>query len=208
MTEDHIITKEIIRRAKEILQKSINQSVAHRWEHAERVWKEALNIADEEDVVYLEVLKIAALLHDIDHPYNKKKEHVQRSVRKARQILMEVGYPNDKLKRVLEAISTHSSEDVKAPKTIEGRILLDADKLDGVGATGIARVLTFCGQCGMTPNQALKWYKIKIKKAAPLLQTIKGRRLISERLEYVSSFVKQYEKENTNQVKIDIHRKL
>jgi len=197
MTEDNRIIKDIADKVKKILQKSPNQSVAHRWEHAERVCKEAINIAKEESQADLEVLKIAALLHDIDHPYNKKKEHVQRSVKKAERILMNISYPKNKLKRVLEVISTHSSEDVNPPETIEGKILLDADKLDGVGATGIARVLTFCGQCGMTPDQAMQWYIQKIEKATPLLQTEKGKELISERLEYVTSFIEQFEKERS-----------
>ena len=197
MTEDNQSIKEITVKVKKILQKSPNQSVAHRWEHVESVCKEAINIAKEESQVDLEVLKVAALLHDIDHPYNKKKEHVQRSVKKAERILMNISYPKNKLKRVLEVISTHSSEDVNPPETIEGKILLDADKLDGVGATGIARVLTFCGQCGMTPDQAVQWYIQKIKKATPLLQTEKGKELISERLEYVTSFMEQYERERS-----------
>ena len=198
MKEDSTTIKRIARMAKLVLRESKNQSVSHRWDHAERVYRNTLMLVKGKSVIDLEVLKIAALLHDIDHPYDKKKDHAQRSVRKARQVLRMIGYPEHKMIRVLEVMSTHSSEDIRLPATIEGKILLDADKLDGVGATGIARVFTFCGQCGMTPDQAIEWYKQKIKIAAPLLQTEKGKKLISERLGYVRSFLGRYEKEKRN----------
>lgn len=191
---ENIIDK-IARRVKTILQESQNQSVAHRWDHLERVCRTALKIAKGKNEVDIEVLKIAAMLHDLDHPYNKKQDHVTRSARKARHLLAEVGYPKEKTEKVLEVISTHSSEDIRLPEAIEGKILLDADKLDGTGAIGIARVLTFCGQCAMTPDQAVNWYRQKIKKASPLLQTKEGKRLISEGFEYVNSFLDKYERE-------------
>jgi len=195
MREKENIIDRIARRVKTILQESQNQSVAHRWDHLERVCRRTLKIAKGRNEVDIEVLKIAALLHDLDHPYNKKQDHVTRSVREARHLLAEVGYPREKTEKVLEVISTHSSEDIRLPETIEGKILLDADKLDGTGAIGIARVLTFCGQCGMTPDQAVNWYKEKIKKASPLLQTKEGKRLVSEGFEYVNSFLDKYERE-------------
>ncbi len=151
---ENVIDK-IARRVKTILQESQNQSVTHRWDHLERVCRTALKIAKGKNEVDIEVLKTAALLHDLDHPYNKKQDHVTRSVRKARHSLAEVRYPREESQKVLEEISTHSSEDIRLPETIEGKILLDADKLDGTGAIGITRGLTFCGRCGMTPDQAV-----------------------------------------------------
>lgn len=198
MREKENVIDKIAKGVKTILQESKNQSVAHRWDHLERVCRTALKIAKGKDGVEIEVLKIAALLHDLDHPYNKKQDHVKRSVRRARRLLREVGYPKDKIEKVLEVISTHSSEDIRLPETTEGKILLDADRLDGVGAIGIARALTFCGQCGMTPDQAIDWYRRKIRKASSLLQTKEGKQRISKGFEYVDSFMARYEREKRN----------
>ena len=84
-----------------------------------------------------------------------------RNARKARHLLAEVRYPREKSKKVLEVVSTHSSGDIRLPETIEGKILLDADELGETGATGISRILTFCGRCSMTSDQLVYWYEEK-----------------------------------------------
>jgi len=78
---------------------------------------------------------------------------------------------------VLEVISQHSSENKTKPSTIEAKILYDADKIDGLGAIGIARVFAFCGQNGMPPKKAIERYKKKINLAIPQMQTEIGKKL-------------------------------
>ena len=122
----------VIEKVKQTLEKNCSQSVSHRLDHLSRVCKRAIKIANEikGENIDMEVLKISALLHDIDQPYNEKQNHVKRSLLKAERILKELAYPEEKIKKVLNVISEHSSEDDKEPTTIEAKILFDADKLE------------------------------------------------------------------------------
>lgn len=190
----------VIKKAKEILENNTVQSISHRWDHVYRVYRRAIKIAEkmENKDIDMEVLKISALLHDIDQAYNEKKNHVKRSLSKAEEILKEIGYPEEKIKKVLKTISEHSSENENEPETIEGKILFDADKLDGIGAIGIARVFAFCGQNGLTPKEAIEWYKKKIEKALPRMQTEVGKEIAERELKYVYSFFRKFEEEEKN----------
>jgi len=190
----------VFEKVKQALEKNQCQSVSHRWDHIYRVYRRAIKIANEikGENVNMEILKISALLHDIDQPYNEKQNHVKRSLSKAEQILKEIGYPEEKIKKVLNVISEHSSEDDKEPTTIEAKILFDADKLDGIGAIGIARVFAFCGQNGLTPKEAIEWYRRKIEKALPKMQTKVGKEIVKRELKYVYSFFEKFKKEEEN----------
>ncbi len=190
------IIMQVHQKVKEIFDNTSKQSVSHRLDHAERVYKRAIKLAKLlNEKVDLEILKISALLHDIDEPYYEKKNHVTRSLKKATKILKNLNYPENKIQKVLKIIGEHSSEIIKHPTSIEAKILYDADKLDGIGAIGIARVFAFCGQQGLTPVQALEWYKQKIKKSLPLMQTEIAKDMAKREMEYVNSFFKKYENE-------------
>jgi len=189
----------VMEKVKNIFENSIDQSVAHRWKHAYRVMRRATILAEQlDEEVDLEILQISALLHDIDQPFNRKEEHVKRSIIKAEEILEEIGYPKDRILKVLDIIKQHSSEGKIDISTREAKILFDADKLDGVGAIGIARVFSLCGQNGLTPDEAIEWYRKKIEKASPFLQTSIGRRIAEEKLRYVREFFEKYYDEDKN----------
>lgn len=178
---------------------SDNQSVAHRMDHIQRVLLNICDIASYYPEADLELLKLSALLHDICQPYNRKEEHVKLSVNLAKEILEEVGYPAKSAEQVLRIISEHSTEclTVSRPTSIEARILFDADKLDGLGASGIARVFALFGQRGMTPVEAVPWYLHKMKLAGDNLQTEQGRRIAEEQSKYVLDFIERIKAENS-----------
>ena len=197
-----MLDKNAIFRLFELVKTELNskedQSVAHRWGHILRVIRNCIEIAKEYNQVDYFVLILAALLHDIDQPYYEKKMHAQLSARKAEKILLDARIPDKVIKKVINVILEHSSENPEIrPSSLESKILFDADKLDGLGAVGIARVFSYCGQKGLSPEEALKWYKQKIKLAAPQLQTEIGRRLAKEKIDYVYSFFKMFENENS-----------
>jgi len=192
---EHYIEK-VMDKVRVIFENSMDQSVAHRWKHAYRVMRRAVTLAERlDEPIDLEVLQISALLHDIDQPFNGKEEHVERSASRAEKILKNIGYPRDKTLKVLEVIKQHSSEGKIDISISEAKILFDADKLDGVGAIGIARVFSLCGQNGLTPDEAIEWYKRKIEKASPFLQTSIGREAAEEKLRYVEDFFRRYYEE-------------
>lgn len=87
-----------------------NQSVSHRADHIERVLSTAHQIAQGCSNVDEEILTLSVLLHDIDQPFNDKKNHVQLSERRAKDILTTVEYPLERRQRVLQIISEHSTE--------------------------------------------------------------------------------------------------
>lgn len=180
-----------------VLLKSDSQSVAHRMDHVQRVTANALEIAGHYPEADLDLLRLAALLHDVCQPFDRKEEHVELSVKTAGEILEEAGYPPGRAKKILQIISEHSTESLaNRPTTIEAKILFDADKLDGLGASGIARVFAFFGQKGMTPLEAVPWYLHKILLAKENMQTEEGRRMAEERAGYVLEFLEKIKEEN------------
>jgi len=96
---------------------------------------------------------------------------------------------------VLEIIGEHSSEDERLPSSLEAKILFDADKLDGLGAVGIARVFSFCGQKGLSSDEALCWYEWKIKKAAHMMQTEARKKMAADEMDFVRTFFEKYRDE-------------
>jgi uncharacterized protein len=184
------VRSEVIRRVS-----NPGQSVAHRFDHIERVMQNALAIATTIDGVDHEILELAVLLHDVEQPAGKKAEHVELSLRAAEEILKQAACPDDRAKKVLRVIAEHSTEHVRTiqPSTNEAKILFDADKLDGLSAVGIARVFALFGQMDLAPLQAIEWYKQKIEIALEYIQTAEGRRLCGSRLPYVQQFLSQIE---------------
>jgi uncharacterized protein len=190
----HDVRSEVIRRVNHP-----GQSVAHRFDHIERVMHNALAIAATIDGVDHEILELAVLLHDVDQPAGKKAEHVDLSLRAAEVILRQAACPDNRTNIVLNVIAEHSTENVRTiqPSTREAKILFDADKLDGLSAVGIARVFSLFGQMDLAPFEAIEWYKRKIDIALEYLQTAEGRRLCHSRLAYVQQFLSQMESEDS-----------
>ncbi len=173
------------------------QSVAHRFDHLERVMRNAKIISATMDGVDSELLDLAVLLHDVDQPVGKKSEHVSLSMKAAEKILRTWGCPAERAKLVLRIISEHSSEHVEdvKPTSVESKILFDADKLDGLGAVGISRVFALFGQMNRSTREAIEWYRKKMSIARDHLQTEEGKRLFRARLPYVQQFLEQLESE-------------
>jgi uncharacterized protein len=186
------VKSEVIKRVS-----SSEQSVAHRFDHVERVMRNALKIAATIERVDYELLELAVLLHDVDQPAGKKAEHVALSLRAAESILQQAGCPSDRANDVLTVIAEHSTEHIWTikPSTDEARILFDADKLDGLAAVGIARVFSLFGQMGLAPFEAIQWYRRKIEIASEHIQTDEGRRLFLLKLPYVQQFLSEMESE-------------
>lgn len=181
---------------KETVRTSKNQSVAHKWGHILRVHDNAMEIAKHYGEVDLQCLQLAALLHDIAQPYYDKKSHVASSMKKARQILNDLNVDKKTIDKVANIIREHSTEQINdRPSSIEAKILFDADKLDGLGAIGIARVFAYCGQRGMSPEEAIQWYFSKIDIAAPNIQTSVGAKMVRKKLSYVEKFLSKLKQE-------------
>ena len=129
------------------IKKIMHNDPAHDFDHIMRVYKNAQQIIKKEKVNEKLVLS-AVLLHDVvSFPKSDKrsKNSSIESAKKAKTILKKYDFTSDEITIVCDAISEHSFSQKKIPNTIEGKILQDADRLDALGAIGIARVFATGG---------------------------------------------------------------
>lgn len=120
---------------------------AHDFEHVLRVYKNAQKICKKEKANEKLILS-AALLHDIvSYRKSDKRSKLSsiESAKKSKQILKKYDFASDEIAIICDAIKDHSFSQNKIPSTIEGKILQDADRLDALGAIGIARVFATGG---------------------------------------------------------------
>jgi uncharacterized protein len=112
---------------------------AHGWEHIERVYRLGVYIAEQENADTFTV-GMAALMHDIGHlSTEKSKHHADLSVSKAGELLLTYDVSSDTREAILHAIAAHSFSLGIEPRTLEARVMRDADRLDALGAIGILR---------------------------------------------------------------------
>ncbi len=121
---------------------------AHDKEHVYRVLYNAMIIAKTERDVNYDILIGACLLHDIGRQEQFADPslcHAEVGAEKACRFLTEQGFSNDYARQVSRCILAHRFRKNRSPESLEARILFDADKLDVVGAMGIARTLVYNG---------------------------------------------------------------
>jgi uncharacterized protein len=114
----------------------------HSKSHIERVYNLTIRMAKEENAD-LDVVKAAALLHDIARAMEdegKIEDHTVEGAKMARKILKEVNFPKEKIDKVIHCIEVHRFRKGIKTESLEAKILQDADRLDIIGAIGIARV--------------------------------------------------------------------
>jgi uncharacterized protein len=132
----------------------------HGFDHVRRVYHLARYLALQEGAD-LEVVSAAALLHDIDSgapppqaETDLRNNHQHAAADFAAQILTGEGWSVENIAAVQHAIRAHRfRDDRERPQTSEARVLFDADKLDAIGAIGVARALAYAVQAG-TPAYA------------------------------------------------------
>lgn len=114
--------------------------LAHGWEHVYRVYKLALYIAEQEGADPF-IVALAALMHDLGRSVEASKElhHADVSVMLASELLLAQGVSMDTQEAILHAIAAHSFSRGIEARTIEARVVRDADRLDSLGAIGILR---------------------------------------------------------------------
>lgn len=137
-----------IEKLKEQVRKKVGKNdPAHDFEHVMRVYNNAKRLARMEGTSPRLVLT-AALLHDIvSYPKSdpRSKNSSIESAAKAKQILSKYGYTKEEIEIISDAIRDHSFSRNAVPETMVGKILQDADRLDAVGAIGIARTFSVGG---------------------------------------------------------------
>ena len=130
-----------------LVEKKVKNDSAHDFHHIMRVFKNAQKLCKKEKANEKLVLT-AVLLHDIvSYPKSDSRSKMSsvHSAEEAKKILDKFDYSNEEIKIICDAIRDHSFSRGKTPETLEGKILQDADRLDAIGAVGIARVFAVGG---------------------------------------------------------------
>lgn len=115
--------------------------------HSKRVVRNAIELCKTEQA-RMEIVLPAAWLHDlVNVPKNdpRRKQASRLSAQAAWEYLKSVNYPQDLLPEIAHAIEAHSFSAGIEPRTVEAQIVQDADRLDGIGAIGIARCFVVAG---------------------------------------------------------------
>lgn len=186
---------------------------SHDLGHFRRVWKAAGHIAREEGATAdLLVLLASAYFHDLvslpkDSP--RRAESSRLSAEEAGRLLSErwKDFPLEKIPGIKHAIHAHSFSAGVAAETEEARILQDADRLEAVGAIGVARCFYTAGQMDARlfdaddplaedrePNDrqyALDHFQVKLFKLPAMMKTATGRRLAGENAAWMRGFVEK-----------------
>ncbi|MCX8189453.1 MAG: HD domain-containing protein [Nitrososphaeria archaeon] len=185
----------------------------HEYAHSLRVYN-LCKILSEGERVDMLVLEAAALLHDIGREHERKDpkvDHAEKSAELAQKILDKVGFPKEKVSEVLYAIRVHRFSKGITPKTLEAKILQDADRIDVSGAIGIATAFAYGGAYGLKlydindpfaksrplddKKYCLDHFFTKLLKLDKTLNTKKGKRLAQKRKRFMIKFLKHFEME-------------
>ncbi len=189
----------------------------HGFDHVLRVLRTAEWLARAYDAD-LAIVRAAALLHDVEGAApgsgSSRTAHEQASAEFARGVLAAEGWADDRVEAVVHCIQTHRYRGEAAPQTLEAQILFDADKLDVVGAFGVARTIGYALQAGQPlfsepsaafreggegepgePHSAYHEYEFKLRHIPDLLHTPLARRLGAARARTLELFFAQLAEE-------------
>ena len=196
-----------------IKQKFEGEGTGHDWYHIQRVINTSMFIHKEEGGDE-EVIKYAALLHDIDdHKFNGGD--FERGAIITERILEDYGLSKDQKQNIIDIVRTISykgSSENDEMKSIEGRIVQDADRIDAIGAIGIARTFAYGGSIGQpiydpTIEPALDQNKEEYVKQrthtinhfyekllliGDRMKTDTGRKIASSRTQVMKDFLDQF----------------
>ncbi|MGA9349266.1 MAG: HD domain-containing protein [Anaerolineae bacterium] len=183
---------------------------AHDFDHVLRVLTLAERIGQAEGAA-MEIVRTATLLHDVARAEEERTGacHAKAGAGRARQIL--AGHPADKVEAVAQAIASHRFRDEVVPQTLEAKVLYDADKLDAIGAIGIARAYALAGKRGQhlwaetpagSPSESQSPYYtpvhefiFKLSQLKEALFTATARQIAEERHRYMVEFFARLEEE-------------
>lgn len=169
-----------------------NNSDGHDAEHSLRVYRNALAIASEEDCDK-DVVALAALLHDVDD----KKLFETKENFNARSFLSSLGVSEEKISRIVAVINcvSFSSNKDNVPATIEGKIVQDADRLDAIGAVGIARTFMYGGSHGRSIEDTREHFEDKLLLLKDKMNTDTAKKIASSRHDHMLSFLSELDDE-------------
>ena len=166
--------------------------------------------------VDLHVLLVAAYLHDIGRGFQDDANgavcHAEAGARMAAPMIAKLALSEAQKKNILHCIRSHRFRGDCQPRTPEAKVLFDADKLDAIGAVGVARAFLFAGEVGARlhngntrikdtrpytiDDTGYREFKVKLCKIKDRLQTNEGLKLAEERHAFMEDFFKRFIEEH------------
>jgi len=186
----------------------------HGFDHVLRVYRTAKRLAQIEGADQ-ELVCAAVLLHDANPPQTSslggeanRASHHHASAEFARQILANEGWPAERIEAVQHCIRAHRfRDDTEQPQSLEAQILFDADKLDAIGAIGVARAVAYAARAGQPgyaepsaqfvesglleagePHSAYHEHLFKLRKLKERLYTGAAQEIAAERHAFMEQF--------------------
>lgn len=184
---------------------------SHDWEHTLRVLRLCRRLGPAEGCD-MAVLSAAALLHDIGRHHQDESNgavcHADKGAALAAPLLAELPLTGAQRENALHCIRAHRFRNDEPPATPEARVLYDADKLDAIGAVGVARAFLFAGEVGAalhtrsagieeTPpysrdDTGYREFRVKLRHIRGRMLTASGRRLAAERHRFMEAFFARF----------------
>lgn len=194
---------------------------SHDWQHSLRVHKLCLRIGPEAGADMV-VLEAAAYLHDIGRASQDNSNgsvcHAAKGARIAETLIAPMPLKTEQKVNIIHCIRAHRYRSDCAPQTIEARVLFDADKLDAIGAIGIARAYLFAGELGaclhnpdLPPDEAEPYsindtghreFAVKLSKIKDRMMTEQGRRIAQGRHDFMVTFFERFLNEHAGRDEI------
>ena len=184
---------------------------AHDLQHLDRVWQTAEILLKANPQADGLVVQAACYLHDlVNLPKNdlERTQASRMSAQEPRRQLESIYFPTEKLDAVVHAIETHSFSAAIAPTTLEAKVVQDADRLDALGAIGLARLFYTAGRMGSAlahPTDPLAKHRalddqvfaldhiaVKLDSLPGSMQTQAGREIGYARLCFAHTFCDQF----------------
>ena len=182
----------------------------HDFDHVLRVYRMVERLAEAEGAD-LEVVHAAALLHDTQGTTpgsEARNDHHLASAEFAAHVLRSEGWPEERIAAVQHCIRSHRFRNrTEPPQTIEAKVLFDADKLDVLGAVGVARVIAYATLAGQPwyaepseqfkqsgkeetgePHSSYHEHLFKLRKVRGRMFTATARAIAEERLHYLDEY--------------------
>jgi len=198
-----------------------NEPTGHDWWHVERVWKMA-KIIQAKEGGDLFLVELAALLHDLgdykQHEFNEMKGSL------VLHGMMDVlGLENDLQEKIVDIVSEaqYNADETVVPKTLEGKILQDADWLDALGAVGIARTFATGGrikraiydpkrkprhqltkddyQHKKREGTSFNYFYEKVLKLPNMMNTETAKKIAASRLDFLKTYMDEFLKESAGE---------
>ena len=170
----------------------------HDFDHTLRVYHMAARLAEEEGAD-LQTVQLAALLHDVDD--RKLSPETYEGKLRAVAFLRENGVEDGEIESIVDIVSRISfSAQLPPPESIEGKCVQDADRLDAMGAIGIARTFAYGGSRGrrmhdpegVDKNASIQHFYDKLLRLKDSMNPPTGRRMAEERDQFMRQFLEQF----------------